>query len=297
MPAGEMYKTREQWAQLTDELLALGGGRDTTIVALGGGVVGDVAGFVAATYMRGVPVVQVPTTLLAMIDASIGGKTGVDGPEGKNLVGAFHDPAAVAIDPLALASLPAVELRAGSAEAIKHGAVADAGYFDWLAEELPGLLSRPDDDRWPELIARSVEIKADVVTRDARERGLRKILNFGHTIGHAIEAAAGFRLLHGEAVAIGMTFEAAIAERVGIAQAGTAAAIRAAARRAGLPTALPRHLAPLDILRRIRFDKKGRRGVVEYALPSRVGEMAGTNCGWAVGVDDEIVRAELEGGV
>ncbi|HVE77600.1 MAG TPA: 3-dehydroquinate synthase, partial [Gemmatimonadaceae bacterium] len=206
VPPGEVHKTRESWARLTDAMLARGHGRDTTVVALGGGVVGDLAGFVAATYMRGLPLVQVPTTLLAMIDAAIGGKTGVDTAAGKNLVGAFHPPAAVVADPDVLATLPAPHLRAGLAEAIKHGVVADEAYFDFVREALPSLLAA---DGWAgesmtELVAVSARIKAEVVSRDERESGLRKVLNFGHTLGHAIEAASGYALLHGEAVAIGM---------------------------------------------------------------------------------------------
>ncbi len=205
VPAGESHKTRESWARVTDALFAARFGRDTTIVALGGGVIGDLAGFVAATFMRGIPFVQVPTTLLAMIDASVGGKTGVDTPAGKNLVGAFHQPAAVVADLRALATLPSAQLAAGMAEAIKHGVIADAGYLDSVA----AVAERIDEidvggAQMLDLVARSIEIKADVVRRDERESGLRKILNFGHTIGHAIEHMSGYSILHGEAVAVGM---------------------------------------------------------------------------------------------
>ncbi|HKG95018.1 MAG TPA: 3-dehydroquinate synthase family protein, partial [Gemmatimonadaceae bacterium] len=198
VPAGEAHKTRESWARLTDEMLAAGAGRDTTVIALGGGVVGDLAGFVAATFMRGVPVIQLPTTLLAMIDSSIGGKTGVDTPAGKNLVGAFHRPAAVIADPLTLTTLPPSQLRAGLAEAIKHGAIVDAEYFERLRADADALVdpARAGGGRMRDVIARSVEIKAEVVRRDEREGGLRKILNFGHTIGHAVESLSGYALLH-----------------------------------------------------------------------------------------------------
>lgn len=293
LPAGEEHKTRESWARLTDELLAAGFGRDTTVVALGGGVVGDLAGFVAATYMRGVPFVQVPTTLLAMIDASIGGKTGVDTPAGKNLVGAFHQPAAVIVDPDTLATLPPTQLRAGAAEAIKHGIVADAAYFERVAALLPTVLSDPCGPAMRDLIAGSIAIKADVVARDAREGGVRKTLNFGHTLGHAIEAESGYRLLHGEAVAIGMTLEGELAERIGIAEHGTAARVRAAVERAGLPAARPAALSPERILVATRSDKKARRGAVEYALPRRVGEMDPAGGGWGIAVPDDAVRAVL----
>jgi len=218
--AGESFKTRETWARLTDQLLAAGFGRDSLIVALGGGVVGDVAGFVAATYQRGVPVVQIPTTLLAMVDASVGGKTAVDTPAGKNLVGAFHPPAIVVIDPATLDSLPHRELRAGLAEVIKHGVIADEAYLGravQAAANLGALDTR--GDTMLDLVSRSIEIKADVVRRDEREGGVRKILNFGHTIGHAIELLSDYSMLHGDAIAIGMAYESRLAERCGVASA------------------------------------------------------------------------------
>ena len=296
VPPGEEHKTRELWAHLTDELLAAGAGRDTTIVALGGGVVGDLAGFVAATYMRGIPVVQLPTTLLAMVDASVGGKTGVDTPAGKNLVGAFHPPAAVVADPDTLATLPIRELRAGSAEIIKHGIVADARYFDDVIALLPRLTA--DDASIPPeiaaIIARSVEIKAAVVAADEREHGRRKILNFGHTLGHAIEMVSGYSLLHGEAVAIGMSLEGELAERIGVAERGTAGRVRAAIAAAGLPTVAPLGMDPAEVLAATRNDKKARRGRVEYALPSAIGTMVGADRGWGIAIDDDIVRGVLE---
>jgi 3-dehydroquinate synthase len=293
VPTGEHHKTRESWARLTDELLALECGRDTAIVALGGGVVGDLAGFVAATFMRGIPVVQLPTTLLAMIDASVGGKTGVDTPAGKNLVGAFHPPSLVLSDPSVLATLPAAQLRSGLAEAIKHGVIADERYFDRIVADLPALLSRPTGTEMLELIVRSVEIKADIVTRDEREGGVRKTLNFGHTIGHAIESESGYVLLHGEAVAIGMVLESALAERAGTAEPGTLLRVRDAVARAGLPTERPEGMSADRILAATRSDKKARRGVAEFALPQRVGEMAGAETDWAVRIDDDAVLAVL----
>ncbi|MFL5560704.1 MAG: 3-dehydroquinate synthase [Gemmatimonadaceae bacterium] len=296
VPPGEEHKTRELWSHLTDELLASGAGRDTTVVALGGGVVGDLAGFVAATYMRGIPVVQLPTTLLAMVDASVGGKTGVDTPAGKNLVGAFHPPAAVIADPDTLATLPAPELRAGAAEIIKHGVVADARYFDEVESVLPGLGA--DDTTLPlaiaAIVARSVEIKAEIVAADEREHGRRKVLNFGHTLGHAIELLSGYRLLHGEAVAIGMALESEIAERIGVAAPGTAARIRAALTTAGLPVVLPLGIDPPAIVAATRSDKKARGGRVEYALPAAIGTMAGSDRGFAIAVDDEVVLSVLD---
>lgn len=292
VPAGEEHKTRASWSALTDELLALGHGRDTTVVALGGGVVGDLAGFVAATYLRGVPVVQCPTSLLAMIDASVGGKTGVDTAAGKNLVGAFHPPAAVLADVSVLATLPLAHRRAGLAEAIKHGVVADAAHFAELETALPEVLAG-DEPLTRDVVARSVEIKVRVVSADAHERGLRKILNFGHTLGHALEQASGYTLLHGDCVAIGMALEARVAERMGIARAGTAAAIERVLRRAGLPVALPTTLDAERVLAATGQDKKRRAGTVEYALPVRPGVMAGADRGYGIPVDEALVREVL----
>jgi 3-dehydroquinate synthase len=271
IPAGESAKTREQWAHLTDAMLAAGYGRDSTILALGGGVIGDLAGFVAATYMRGVPFVQLPTTLLAMIDASIGGKTGVDTAAGKNLVGAFHRPRAVIVDPFVLATLPANHLRAGLAEAIKHGAIADAAYFSRIDESIPSVLADPAGDAMRALILRSIEIKASIVLQDEREGGIRRNLNFGHTLGHAIESESGYELLHGEAIAIGMVLEARLGERLRVTAPGTALRLRDAIQRGGLPHSLPEHLDSDRIVAATRRDKKARAGVVEYALVAEIG--------------------------
>jgi 3-dehydroquinate synthase len=293
--AGERSKTRATWARLTDDLLARGCGRDTAVIALGGGVVGDLAGFVAATFMRGIPVVQVPTTLVAMIDAAFGGKTGVDTPAGKNLVGAFHPAAAIVVDPTVLGTLPTVQLRAGLAEAIKHGVVADAKYFERTVAALPVCLSAqgPATPEMHALISGSIAIKTSTVASDVREGGRRKILNFGHTIGHAVEAASDYQMLHGEAVAIGMALEARLAEHAGIATGGTTGAICAALERAGLPVRLPATATVADIVARTHVDKKARGGAVEYALPRAVGEMAGSDRGWAVPLSDTFVTAAL----
>jgi 3-dehydroquinate synthase len=273
-------------------LLDAGCGRDTTVVALGGGVVGDLAGFVAATFMRGVPVVQCPTSLLAMIDASIGGKTGVDTAAGKNLVGAFHPPAAVLADVETIRTLSPAQRRAGLAEAIKHGVLADAAYFARLDAELPALLDA-EPSATLDAVARSVEIKADVVRADEREHGRRKTLNLGHTLGHALEHVSGYALLHGEAVAIGMVLEARIAERLGVAQQGTAQQIRDVLEHAGLPVERPAALSVDAIVDATRLDKKARRGRVEYSLPARIGAMAAADSGWSLPVDDQLVHEVL----
>jgi 3-dehydroquinate synthase len=277
-------------------MLAKGYGRDSAVIALGGGVVGDLAGFVAATFMRGIPVVQVPTTLVAMVDASIGGKTAVDTPAGKNLVGSFHPPAAVIVDPQLLATLPLREMRAGIAEIVKHGVIADEAYLRQVASRVPEVLSATGgsaSDSMLALIVRSVEIKADIVSRDEREDGLRKTLNFGHTIGHAVELVSGYSLLHGEAVGIGMALEGRLAERIGVAQSGTAATITGALQSAGLPTDLPPGFDREAIIEAMRSDKKGLSGKTRFALPLRIGAMAGAKTGWTVSVGDDQLREVL----
>jgi 3-dehydroquinate synthase len=271
VPPGESSKTRETWARLTDEMIESGFGRDAAIVAVGGGVVGDLAGFVAATFMRGIKYVQVPTSLIAMIDASVGGKTAVDTPNGKNLVGAFHQPAAVVADPAVLATLPDAHFRSGLAEAIKHGVIADAMYLERTVADVPALLEKTSrrSDMMEALIARSIEIKAEVVRRDEREHGLRQVLNFGHTIGHAIEAASNYSLPHGECVAIGMVYEAALAAKMGIASAGTERDVRRAVERVGLPTTLPHGVTVDRLVALMRSDKKMRSGLRCHAKSAR----------------------------
>lgn len=294
VPAGELHKTRESWAALTDAMLAAGLGRDTTVVAVGGGVVGDLAGFVAATYMRGVPLVQVPTTLLAMVDASVGGKVGVDTPGGKNLVGAFHQPAAVVIDPSVLCTLPMEHRRAGLAEILKHGVIADECYFEEVESQLGLLVSAAEVSQGAlaGIIARSVEIKAAVVARDEREGGVRKTLNFGHTVAHALEQVSRYTMLHGEAVGVGMIAEAELGERMGVTEPGTAGRIASALRGVGLPTTAPRGITAPEIVAATRSDKKARHGTVEYALPRRIGAMAGEASGWAIAArDTDVLRA------
>ncbi len=291
-PAGERSKHRDQWARLTDLLLEAGFGRDSALLAVGGGVTGDLAGFVAATYLRGVPLIQVPTSLLAMLDASIGGKTGVSTPAGKNLVGAFHQPAAVVADPDVLATLPPAERRQGLAEAVKAGLVADAAQFGWL-EEHAAEVSAGDPDRLEDLIRRSVPIKAAVVEADERETGLRAILNAGHTVAHAIEAATGHAVPHGEAVAMGLVVETRLAERLGIAADGTAARVESLLQRLGLPVRPPAGVGSGQLLALMRADKKNRRGTVRFSLPTRIGAMAAPDDAWTVHVPEAEFSAEF----
>ena len=295
IPPGESNKTRETWSRLTDQMLERGFGRDSAVVALGGGVVGDLAGFVAATFMRGIPVVQVPTTLVAMVDAAIGGKTAVDTPAGKNLVGVFHAPAAIVVDPQVLGTLPLKELRAGFAEVVKHGVIADEPYFRRVAGSAEKLLAKGGTagDTMLDAIVHSIEIKAGIVSRDEREEGLRKTLNFGHTIGHAIELLSGFSLLHGEAIAIGMALEGRLAERAGVAEPGTADAIIGALRAFSLPTTLPDSFESDAVIAAMGSDKKARAGKTRFALPSRIGRMAGEETGWTVAVDNDQLREVL----
>ena len=289
-PAGEARKTRETWADLTDRLLAHHVGRDACLVAVGGGVVGDVAGFVAATFLRGIPFVQIPTTLLAMIDASIGGKTGVNTPAGKNLVGAFHQPRLVLADLDTLDSLPAPQLAAGIAEAVKHGAIADADYFAFLEREAEAVAARKDP-ALERLVARSVEIKAGIVAADEREAGIRAVLNFGHTVGHAVEAASGYSILHGEAVAIGMAYEARLAEALGVAETGTAARLTGVLAAYRLPVTRPAAASVDQLMSRMRNDKKARLGNLRFALPRAIGAMhGGVASGWTVAVPEAAVR-------
>jgi 3-dehydroquinate synthase len=290
-PAGEQSKTRETWSRLTDELLRLGFGRDSAVVALGGGVAGDLAGFVAATYMRGIPCLQVPTTLLAMLDASVGGKTGVDTPEGKNLIGAFHPPVAVLADPLVLATLPDREYRAGLAEAVKHGLVADRDYFAWIEASVDPLVAR-DPTALQRLVRRSVEIKAEVVGEDEREEGRRAILNAGHTVAHALERATDFRLPHGEAVGLGLVAEAALATGLGLATPEAGARVAALLERLGLPTRLGEPLPEERIIAAMASDKKNREGGIRFALPRGVGTM-GAGPEWTTEAGEPAIRAAL----
>ncbi|MBM4192873.1 MAG: 3-dehydroquinate synthase [Gemmatimonadetes bacterium] len=295
VPAGEASKTRETWATLTDQLLARGFGRDSTIIALGGGVVGDLAGFVAATYMRGVPFIQVPTSLLAMIDAAIGGKTGVDTPAGKNLVGAFHQPVLVCIDPATLATLPDQHVRNGLAEAIKHGAITSEDEFAWIEQATGAVAARTaSSDTVHELVSRNVRMKAAVVALDEREADARKMLNFGHTVGHAIEAACRYALLHGDCVAIGMVVEARIAVDLGIAAADFEARLRAAIATAGLPTDARAAGLRLDaVLDAMRADKKARDGAIEFSLCAGVGRPHGSGSGFGTPVPAEVINRAL----
>jgi 3-dehydroquinate synthase len=291
VPAGEQSKNRDSWAQLTDWLLERRFGRDSAVIALGGGVIGDLAGFVAATYMRGVPYFQVPTTLLAMLDASVGGKTGVDTPQGKNLVGAFHPPAAVLADPFTLNTLPDRDYQGGLAEAVKHGLIADRAYFEWMEAEAPALVGRHPGSV-TRLIRRSVEIKAEVVSGDERELGRRAILNAGHTIAHAMEQVSNYQLPHGEAVALGLVVECELAERLGIAPSGLRVRVARLLERFGLPHRAPGRFKSSEVLATMASDKKNRDGLVHFALPVDVGRMHQAQ-GWTIPVAEGAIGEAL----
>lgn len=270
VPDGEQSKSLRQVSRLYDALLDAGADRGTAVIALGGGVVGDLAGFVAATLLRGLSVVQIPTTLLAMVDSSVGGKTGVNVARGKNLVGAFHQPRLVWMDVTTLRTLPPRHLAAGMAELIKYGAIRDEAFFAWLEEGLEGLANLEPERVIPAL-ERSCTIKAEVVRRDERENGLRMLLNFGHTVGHAVEVLNRYRgILHGEAVAIGMAFAAERSETLGLAPRGTAERLVALLQRAGLPTELPA-FPRSAYLRALRVDKKRREDRIGFVALRGIG--------------------------
>jgi len=292
-PPGERSKTRETWASLTDEMLTCQLGRDTAIIALGGGVAGDLAGFVAGTYLRGVPYVQVPTSILAMVDSSIGGKTGIDTTHGKNLVGVFHQPRVVAIDLGTISTLPARHVSAGAAEALKHGVICDAEYFDWVISNHRGVLER-DSEVLFHLVRRSVELKAEVVTGDERELSRRAILNFGHTIAHALESVSGFTVLHGEAVGLGMLVAADVGTELGITEPSAASRLSTALEALNLPTRLPSSVDPERMVAATMHDKKNRGGSVRFALLTGIGQVApGPEGTWTHPVPDSVLQAVL----
>jgi 3-dehydroquinate synthase len=271
MPDGEQYKTIEQASKLFDSLIEYRFERSSPIVALGGGVVGDIAGFVAATYLRGVPLIQVPTTLLAQVDSSVGGKTAVNHPKGKNLIGAFYQPKVVIIDPEVLTTLDVREVKAGLAEIVKYGVIRDKEFFAFLEEKLLTLLDLGYD--LAIAIATSCAIKAEIVSADEREAGLRAILNFGHTFGHAIEALAGYGTYrHGEAVAVGMVMAAKLSVMLGVCKPSVAERIEKLVSSLGLPVEPP-PLPADDLIASIKLDKKVTNERIRFVLVSDIGDV------------------------
>ena len=275
VPDGEQFKNLDWANAIYTALLTNSFDRKSVLVALGGGVIGDLTGFAAATYMRGIPFIQVPTTLLAMVDSSVGGKTGVNHPMGKNMIGAFYQPKKVLMDLAVLRSLPPKELLSGMAEVIKYGVIWDASFFDYLEANRDRILGL-DTEAITHVIQRSCEIKADVVSRDEREGGLRASLNFGHTVAHAIETAENYRMRHGDAVAIGMVFAARLALRTGLCDAAVPERVEKVIRAYGLPadlSVLTRKPSVLELMDTMQIDKKAEGGKVKFVLPKRIGEV------------------------
>ncbi len=265
IPAGEAHKTLDTVAKLWDAFLSEKLERGSTVIGLGGGVVGDLAGFAAATFKRGLPWVAMPTSLLAMVDASLGGKTGADLPQGKNLIGAFYPPWLVLADPQVLSTLPDVERVNGMAEVIKHGVIAD-----------PQLLHHDGFGNLQDLektIRRAMAVKVRIIETDPYEKGIRAALNFGHTVGHGVELVSGFRVRHGEAVAMGMVAEARMAEQVGLAHSGLADELAVSLISLGLPTQIPPNLDRVAIIKAMKYDKKKDDGIIRFALPAKIGDV------------------------
>jgi 3-dehydroquinate synthase len=287
VPDGEQTKSWQTLTRVFDALLAARCGRDTLVIALGGGVVGDLAGFAAAVYQRGVPFVQVPTTLLAQVDSSVGGKTAINHDLGKNMIGAFHQPRAVISDVATLDTLPERELRSGLAEVIKHGLALDAVFFDWLEANIETLLKK-DRTALVHAVRRSCELKARIVAEDERESGARALLNFGHTFGHAIEAGTGYGAwLHGEAIAAGMVMAAELSLLMGHLKKNEVSRVRELLKRAGLPTKGPA-LAPERLLELMAVDKKAAQGSTRFVVLEAMGRAA-----LRADVDDAAVRGAI----
>jgi len=290
LPDGESYKHWETLNRIFDGLLEARADRKTTLIALGGGVIGDMTGFAAACYMRGVPFIQVPTTLLSQVDSSVGGKTGINHPLGKNMIGAFYQPLAVIADIGTLRTLPERELAAGMAEVIKTAAIADAGFFDWIEANIDAL-NRCDEDALARAVKRCCEIKASVVAADEREGGLRAILNFGHTFGHAIEAGLGYgQWLHGEAVGCGMVMAADLSVRIGRLDEAARRRLVAVVAAARLPVRGPQ-LGDDRYIESMKVDKKTEAGQIKFVLLERIGGP------FMTGVPENVLRETLAANV
>ena len=284
--AGEDSKNRKTKEELEDRLFELGFGRDTLIIALGGGVTGDLVGFIAATYMRGVPFIQIPTTLLSQVDSSIGGKVGIDHPSGKNLIGAFYPPNKVYIDLDFLSTLPNEEIINGIAEIVKAAIIKDGKFFTYLESNIDRV-AKLENEFIDNAITSSLKIKANIVQKDEKESGLRKILNFGHTIGHSIEILSDFEISHGRAVGIGMAIETSISEKIGILKSEDRERIFQLLKKSKLFDISFKGSAD-EIIKKTILDKKTRKGVVEYSLIKGIG-----NAVYGIKVEDEIVKKSL----
>jgi len=293
-PPGERHKSRETKAALEDRLVSDAWGRDVVLIALGGGVVTDVVGFLAATYLRGVRYLSVPTTLVAMVDAALGGKTGVNTKAGKNLVGAFHQPEAVVADLHTLTTLPDAELDYGLAETVKHAALADEALLDRLVTDATALRAR-DTEALCDIVARSVAVKLQLVAADEQDHGSRQALNFGHTVGHALERASDYRVGHGHAVAVGMCVESDAAVGAGLMAPSVRDRIVGVIEALGLPDRLPADLSSEALSAALVLDKKNRRGEVRYAFPGAPGQVATFGGRYTTTLPDDAVRRALEG--
>jgi 3-dehydroquinate synthase len=274
--SGEENKNIQTVVRLWEQFLEQGLERQSTVIGLGGGIVGDLAGFASATYMRGIRWVAVPTTLLSMVDASLGGKTGADLPQGKNLIGAFHPPELVIADPLVLDTLPEKELRCGMAEVIKHGIIADQELFELCNHTLEKLT-----EDWDQIVSRAMAVKIKIIQEDPFEKNIRAVLNLGHTLGHAFEKLTDYRLAHGEAVSVGISIITQYAETMGIAEPGLTKKITDTFRTIGLPISFPARVGEKEILEVMKLDKKKKNGVQQFVLPVRIGEVR-----WGVPIED-----------
>ena len=288
LPDGEQHKNLQSFEMVISKLLEMSAGRDTTLIALGGGVVGDLTGFVAASFQRGVPFIQIPTTLLSQVDSSVGGKTAVNHPLGKNMIGAFYQPKAVLIDTNSLSTLPKREFAAGMAEVIKYGVIYDPDFFLWL-EENQHAIKHQELSALQYMIARCCEIKAEIVAIDEREAGLRAILNLGHTFGHAIEAEKGYgNWLHGEAVSAGIVLASAVATKMNWLEASEFSRIENLLQTFDLPTVAPSDMAYDDFIRHMKHDKKVQAGRLFFVIPKGIGKAVVTN-----EISEEVLRAIL----
>jgi shikimate kinase / 3-dehydroquinate synthase len=268
LPAGEAQKNLDTVSKLWKSFLEKGLDRKSAVIALGGGVIGDMAGFAASTYMRGIHWVCVPTTLLSMVDASLGGKTGFDLPEGKNLIGSFYPPKLVLADPQLITSLPEAEFISGLAEVVKHGIISDPGLF-----EICGRGMECVKDHLEQIVKRAMAVKIQIIEEDPYEKGFRAALNLGHTVGHAVELVSRFQLRHGEAVAIGMVAEAKLAEHLRVARKGLSDIIADALSALGLPIQIPQNLPRGEIIQTMRVDKKKNAKAIRFALPAEIGRV------------------------
>lgn len=288
LPDGEQHKTIASFESVITRLLEIHCARDTTLIALGGGVIGDLTGFVAASFQRGMPFIQVPTTLLSQVDSSVGGKTAVNHPLGKNMIGAFYQPKAVFIDTQTLKSLPEREFSAGMAEVIKYGIIYDEQFFQWLEENVQPLLGQKDE-AMRYAIQRCCEIKAEIVAQDEQESGIRALLNLGHTFGHAIEAEQGYgNWLHGEAVSAGIVLASKTSERKNWLTTSDLRRIENLLKAFSLPTVAPQDMAFDDFIRHMRHDKKVQAGQIRFVLPKGIGKAVVTK-----EVDDDMLRAVI----